>query len=64
MHNYTHVVAVRILHERKSVESNLVYKLYALVIRSMVHASLQDTTSVTVSCDLDTVGCYRIVNKL
>ena len=60
----THVVAVRILHERERVVRDLVHQLDALVIRRMVYAALQHAAAVPVRRNLDAVRRDGVVDEL
>jgi hypothetical protein len=60
----THVVAIGILNECQRIVRDLINKLNALMIRSMIDATLKNTTAMSMSSDLDTVCCYCIVYEL
>jgi hypothetical protein len=60
----TYVISIRILYERQGIVGDLVDKLYPLVLRSMVNAPLQDTASVAVCSNFNTIGRHRIVYEL
>lgn len=60
----THVVTVGILNKGKGVIGDLIDKLDALMIGSMVNATLQDAAPMTVSGDFNTVGRDGIINEL
>ena len=46
------------------IVSDIVDELDALMIQRMVGAPLQNATSMAVSCNLDTISGYSIVNEL
>lgn len=58
------VVSERILNKRQGVVGDFSNKLNPLRIGSMVDASLQDTTSVSVRSDFDAVRGNSIVDEL
>lgn len=60
----TYVVAVWILDEGQRIVGDLIDELDALMVRRMVDAPLQNTTSMAMSRHLDTVGCHSVVNEL
>jgi len=59
-----HVVTIRILNEREGIVRDLVNKLDALEIRSVVDAPLQNAAAMAVSRDLDAISSNSIVNEL
>ena len=58
-----YVVTIWILYQSKSIIHNLVHKLNVLV-GSMVNASLENATAMTMGGNLNTVGHNSIINKL
>lgn len=62
--NRAYVVTVGVLHQGQSIEGNLVDELDALIIRSVVDASLKNTASMTVSSHFNTVSRNSIVDEL
>ena len=60
----TYVVAVWILDEGQRIVGDLIDELDALMVRRMVDAPLQNTTSMAMSCHLNTVGCHSVINEL
>jgi len=58
------VVTVRILDKGECVKCDLVNKLHALMIGSVVNTTLQDAAPVSVSGDFDTVGSNSVVDEL
>jgi hypothetical protein len=60
----TYIVAVWILDEGQCIVGDLIDELNALMVRRMVDAPLQNTTSMPMSRHLDTVGCHSVVNEL
>jgi hypothetical protein len=60
----TDIVAIRVLDEGECVVRDLVNKLDALLIRSVVDTALKDTAAVTVGRNLYAVGRDRVVDEL
>jgi hypothetical protein len=52
------------LHQRERVEGNFIDKLDALMIRSVIDASLEHATAMTVSCNFYAICSDSIVDKL
>ena len=59
-----HVVSVGVLNERQCIVSDLIDELDTLRLRSVIHTALEDTASVAMSGDLDTVGSNSVVDEL
>ena len=60
----TYVISIRVLNEGQSIVCNLIHKLNALRLGSVVNTTLKHTASVTVGGDLDTISSNRVVNEL
>ena len=58
------VISERILNEIERVEDDFSHQLQSLRWRCVIDRSLEDATSVSVSCDFDKVGCDGIVDEL
>ena len=59
-----HIVAIGILYECQGVVRDLSHKLDLLGFRGVIDASLQDTTSMAVGSDLNTVLSDGVVDEL
>jgi len=59
-----HIISERILNKVQRVEDDLSDELKSLRRGCVIDGSLQDTTSVSVGCDFDQVGCDGIVDEL
>jgi hypothetical protein len=60
----THIIAVRVLNKGQRVVGDLIHELNALMIGGMIDTSLEYTTAVAVSSNLNAVRGYRVVYKL
>jgi hypothetical protein len=58
------IVSERVLYQSQGVVGDFSNELNSLRVGSVVDASLQDTTSVTVSGDFDTVSGNSVVDEL
>lgn len=58
------VVSERVLNQSQCVEGDLGDKLHTLRIGSVVDASLEDATSVSVGSNLDAMSGNGVVNEL
>ena len=59
-----HIIAVRILNKGQRVVGDLIHELNALMIGGVIDTSLEHTTSVAVSGNLNTIRGYRVVYEL
>jgi hypothetical protein len=60
----THIIAVRILNKGQRIVGDLIHELNALMIGGVIDTSLEYTTAVAVSSNLNTVRGYRVVYEL
>lgn len=58
------IVSERILNQSQGMESDLRNELNSLRVGSVIDASLQDATTVSMSRYFNTVSCYGIVYEL
>lgn len=58
------IVSERILHKVERIENDFRDELHSLSGGGVINATLEDTTTVTMSGYLDEVGCDSIVDEL
>jgi len=59
-----HVVSIWILNKSQRIVSYFIHKLYALMIRRVVDASLQDAASVAMRGNFHAIISHGVVNEL
>ena len=59
-----HIVAIRILHQSKRIVCYFIYKLDPLMVRGVVDASLENTTSMSMCSNFNAICRNCVVNKL